>query len=57
MPTYEYKCEKCDNNIILPNISIDDRDIQNCPECKLLLKRVYVIGNVSVWAPTAGGYR
>lgn len=57
MPTYEYTCIECDKSIEKPNVRVDDRDHQQCEECGHVLTRSWTLGNVSVWAPTAGGYR
>lgn len=57
MPTYEYTCIKCDETINRSNVAIDDRDHQSCEKCGEILKRSWTVGNVSVWAPTSGGYR
>ena len=57
MPTYEYTCIKCDHSIERSNVNVDDRDSQVCDKCGEILKRSWTLGNVSVWAPTAGGFR
>lgn len=57
MPTYEYTCLECDKTIDRSNVKVDDRDHQVCEECGNVLNRSWTIGNVSVWAPTSGGYR
>lgn len=57
MPTYQYKCSTCEISLDKSNVAIDERDEQICEDCNNKLERVYVIGNVSVWAPTAGGFR
>jgi putative FmdB family regulatory protein len=57
MPTYEYTCIECDKTVEKPNVKVDDRDHQQCESCGNILTRSWTLGNVSVWAPTAGGYR
>jgi putative FmdB family regulatory protein len=57
MPTYEYTCIRCDKSIEMTGVNVDDRDHQVCSECGDILKRSWTLGNVSVWAPTAGGFR
>ena len=57
MPTYEYTCIKCDKSVEMAGVNVDDRDHQVCNECGDILKRSWTLGNVSVWAPTAGGFR
>lgn len=57
MPTYQYTCITCDKTFDKMHVAVDDRDNQICEDCGNRLNRAYVIGNVSVWAPTAGGYR
>jgi putative FmdB family regulatory protein len=57
MPTYYYECNTCETSVDKMFIPIDERDNQVCEECKNQLTRTLKIGNVSVWAPTSGGYR
>ena len=57
MPTYFYTCSTCETTIDKMFVPIDDRDEQVCEECNNKLTRSLKIGNVSVWAPTSGGYR
>lgn len=57
MPTYFYTCSTCETTIDKMFVPIDDRDKQVCEECNNKLTRSLKIGNVSVWAPTSGGYR
>ena len=57
MPTYQYSCLICDKTFDKMHVAVDKRDEQICEDCGNRLNRVYAIGNVSVWAPTAGGYR
>ena len=57
MPSYDYNCVKCNKSITLTSVKVDERDNQVCETCGELLKRSWTLGNVSVWAPTAGGYR
>lgn len=57
MPTYQYKCDACETEMERMNVPVDVRDEQDCEACGKVLQRVLKIGNMSVWAPTAGGYR
>ena len=57
MPTYYYECNTCETSVDKMFVPIDERDNQVCEECKNQLTRTLKIGNVSVWAPTSGGYR
>lgn len=57
MPTYQYKCESCNTEFERLGVPISVRDEQICAECDTVLQRILTIGNMSVWAPTAGGYR
>ncbi len=43
MPTYEYKCDKC-NNEFEEFQSIKSEPVANCPECKSECKRVFSLG-------------
>ena len=40
MPTYDFKCEQCQNTFEL-NISFDNKDLQYCEDCEKPLARVY----------------
>lgn len=57
MPTYFYTCSTCEISLDKMFVPIDDRDEQVCEKCDNKLSRSLKIGSVSVWAPTAGGYR
>lgn len=57
MPTYQYKCIACNKIFEKLHIPIEARDEQPCDDCGMTATRQLVVGNVSVWAPTAGGYR
>ena len=57
MPTYQYKCNTCNTESERMGVAIVVRDEQECEECGNFLQRILKIGNMSVWAPTAGGYR
>lgn len=57
MPTYQYKCLTCNKVFDKLHIPIEERDEQSCEDCGQQTERQIVVGNVSVWAPTAGGFR
>ena len=56
MATYEYTCAECDKSLDR-NVPVDERDKQMCEDCGNRLIRSWTVGNLSVWAPTSGGYR
>ncbi|MBF0215810.1 MAG: zinc ribbon domain-containing protein [Candidatus Omnitrophica bacterium] len=43
MPTYEYKCDKCDK-IFEVFQGIKDEPIKNCPKCKSKVKKLISTG-------------
>jgi putative FmdB family regulatory protein len=43
MPTYEYKCKKC-NNIFEKLQSIKAKSIEKCPKCSGVVERIIGIG-------------
>lgn len=40
MPTYDFKCEQCQNTFEL-NLSFDNKDMQYCEDCEKPLVRIY----------------
>jgi len=44
MPTYEYKCEKCDHRFETLQ-SMTDESLKECPECNGRVKRVISAGS------------
>lgn len=55
MPLYVYRCADCKTEQER-NVSMEDRDFQNCEECsEFLIRQMRFSG--SVWAPTSGGMR
>lgn len=57
MPTYQYICEHCKVEYVKLHIPVQMRDEQKCDKCENFLSRQIVVTNVSVWAPTSGGYK
>lgn len=55
MPLYVYRCADCKIEQER-NVSVDERDLQKCDDCKnKLMRQIRFTG--SVWAPTSGGMR
>jgi len=56
MPTYDFKCTKCENTVE-QNVPIALRDAEfQCDECGGALLREITFKGLT-WAPTAGGMR
>ena len=54
MPTYQYRCQKCNHNFEIEQ-RISEDPLQQCPDCRNnSLKRV--IGNVGLAFNTSGFY-
>ena len=55
MPLYVYRCNMCLKEHER-NVPVDQRDLQECKNCKSPLYRKIAFTG-SVWAPTSGGMR
>lgn len=42
MPTYDFKCSRCDTNLsIVRSITSKEKEEFNCPSCELPMTRVF----------------
>ena len=54
MPTYEYRCKSCGNELSVQQAFTDD-PLDTCPECQGPLRKVY--GNVGISFKGSGFYK
>jgi putative FmdB family regulatory protein len=45
MPTYQYKCDKCENNFDIEK-SVYDNSIPKCKTCNLDLRKIFSLGGI-----------
>lgn len=45
MPTYQYKCDNCENNFDIEK-SVHDNSIPKCKFCNLDLRKIFALGGI-----------